>query len=91
MGLGMRRLHMYTVCIELVPGQIRITIAYISKAGTDVVWLFLLLLLILIVVVVVPALAARGRGTEGNTVVISWRLIKGEGKTGESKVNRQSH
>ena len=55
-----------------------INIAYVSKAGADVVWFFLLFLFLIFIIVIVPALAARGRSTKGNTIVISWRTEEGE-------------
>ena len=56
--------------------------AYISKAGTDVVWLLRFFLLLIFIIIIVPALTARGRGTEGNTVVVSYRerITRKEGR-----------
>ena len=67
--------------------------AYISKAGTDVVWLLCFFLLLIFIVVIVPALTARGRGTEGNTVVISYREIatREEGRWALYGIHTVSH
>ena len=67
--------------------------AYISKAGTDVVWLLRFFLLLIFIVIIVPALTARGRGTEGNTVVVSYRerATREEGRWALYGIHKVSH